>query len=142
MKPRLDARLAAAFLVLALAAIMPVRAASAESLSIRMVRAGQGAAIDPALQDVAALMKGNLAFSSFKLLESKVVPLPATGPLLFSGGYKVVLQGPAGDLDITVTHGRQAVIKTHVKLHGRAPLVLGGIASRDGTLLFVLNLVN
>jgi hypothetical protein len=142
MKMRLEFRIAAAFLVLTLFAVLPVHADGPQSLSIRMVLAGQGSDIDPQLQDVAALMKGNLAFSSFKLLEARTVPLPAASPLVFSGNYKVTLLGPADNLDITVTRGRQAVIKTLVKLNGRPPLVLGGVASRDGTILFVLNLVN
>ncbi len=142
MTQRLNFRLAIAFLLLVLVGTLPVKADKPSSLSIRMVLAGQGSDIDPRLQDVAALMKGNLAFSSFKLLDTKTVPLPSSGPVLFAGNYKVLLLGPGDNLDITVTHGRQTVIKTHVKLHGRAPLVLGGIASREGTLLFVLNLVN
>ena len=142
MMMRLDIRLVTAFLMMALTAVPGSVADTPDSLSIRMVQASQGSGIDPGLQDVAALMKGNLAFSSFKLLESKTAPLPAPAPLLFAGKYKVTLQGLAGDLAITVTHGRKPVIKTHVKLHGRMPLVLGGIASRNGIILFVLNLEN
>ncbi len=143
MKTRLSIRLTAVLLMLTLGGVArPIRADNAETLSIRMVLAGQGSAIDPQLQDVAALTKGSLAFSSFKLLDSKAITLPSSKPVLFGGNYKVLLKGLANDLDITVTHGRQAVIKTHVKLHGHAPLVLGGISSREGTLLFVLNLTN
>lgn len=120
-------------------AFLPARA-EAETLSIRLVRAGQGGEVDPALQDVAALMRGNLAFSSFKLLDSASVPLPAAGPVRMGKNFKVNLSGPAGNLSITVTQGGSTVIKTQAVLRGSSPLVLGGIPSREGTLLFVLKL--
>ena len=132
---------AAVCVLLVRGSLIPARAGTPVSLSIRMVQAGQGNEIDPALQDIAALMRGNLAFSSFKLLESQETVLPASAPAILGKSYKVTLQGPADNLDITVSRGRTVLIKTHVVLHGSAPLVLGGIASRDGTLLFVLNLV-
>jgi hypothetical protein len=131
---------ALALLLGLLLAPLPAQA-QAETLTIRMVRASQGTEIDPALQDVAALMRGNLAFSAFKLLDSATVTLPASAPVRLNKSYKVSLSGPASSLDITVTHGTVALIKTHAVLQGRSPLVLGGIPSRDGTLLFVLKLV-
>ncbi len=131
--------LMAAILFAALA-VLPARAGS-ESLSIRLVRASQGTEIDPALQDVAALMRGNLAFSSFKLVDSATVTLPASEPVKLGKNFKVALSGPANNLDITVSRGTVKLIQTRAVLHGRSPLVLGGIPARDGTLLFVLNLV-
>lgn len=131
--------LMAAFLFAALAPL-PARAAS-EALSIRLVRASQGTEIDPALQDVASLMRGNLAFSSFKLIDSATVTLPASEPVKLGKNFKVTLSGPAGNLDITVSRATVKLIQTRAVLHGRSPLVLGGIPSRDGTFLFVLSLV-
>lgn len=132
--------LLAFFLVLAWTAA-PAALAQNAQLSIRLVRAGQGGEVDPGLRDVAALMKGNLAFSSFKLLESASVGLPASGSVRM-GQYKVALSGPAAALDIHVTRGGSSVIKTRAVLRGGSPLVLGGIPSREGTLLFVLKLAD
>jgi hypothetical protein len=121
---------------------VPAARAESQKLSIRLVLAGQGSQVDPALKDVASLVRGNLAFSSYKLLETASVPLPASGSVRMGKNFKVSLSGPASNLDVTVTQGASSVIKTRAVLRGRSPLVLGGIPSRDGTYLFVLNLVN
>jgi hypothetical protein len=109
------------------------------ALSIRMVNAGIGTEIDPSLKDVANLMRGNLAFSSFKLVESEIVNLPASAPVKMKS-YKITLTGPANNLDVVISHAGRTLVKTHVELKGHSPLVLGGFSARDGTILFVLNL--
>jgi hypothetical protein len=131
----------AAVLLLWGQAVQPAQAEN-NTLSIRLVRASQGSETDPQLRDVAALMRGNMAFSSFKLLESQTVALPASAPVKMGKNYKVALKGPAENLEITVTRGLHVMLKTRVVLQGRVPLVLGGIPAKDGTLLFVLNLAN
>lgn len=133
--------LAAALLLWGLA-VQPAQAEKNDLLSIRLVLAGQGSIVDSQLNDVAALVRGNLAFSSFRLLESQTVALPASAPVKMGKSYKVTLKGPADNLEITVTRGLQVVLKTRVVLQGRAPLVLGGIPAKDGTILFVLNLIH
>lgn len=138
MTTRPSFRPLAILILVAVASLATAAGKEPSLLSIRLVRAGQGDGIDPQLQDVAALMRGTMAFSSFKLLDSKTVSLPASEPVLFAGNYKMTLKGAAEDLDIGVTKGRNFLLKTRVKLRGKAPLVLGGIATRDGTLLFVL----
>ncbi len=138
MTARLKCRLLAGVILLA-AALLPAAAQERVTLSIRLVRAGQLGGIDPRLNDVAALMRGNMAFSSFQLVESKTVALPASAPLVFARHYTMILRGPAQDLDIAVTRGRSALLRTRVKLNSKAPLVLGGITTRNGTLMFVLN---
>lgn len=122
-------------------AFSPEAAAQSQAaLSIRMVNAGVGSEIDPALTDVASLMRGNLAFSSFTLMESKTVELPASAPVKMGKNYKITLTGPPRNLDVVISQGNRVLVKTHVVLKGHSPLVLGGFASRSGTILFVLNL--
>jgi len=142
MRGRLDSRFPVlAFLTVLLAGSGPVAGQPQQPmLAVRLVAASHTSApLDARLQDVAPLLKANLAFRSFTLLESRTTALPAAAPIQFEAGYRLLAQGPADDLQITIARGRRPLLQTKVRLTGRAPLILGGIPHRNETLLFILN---
>ena len=114
------------------------------TLRVRLVRASPDQApTDPDLASLADLLRNNMSFRSFRLLDSQSVPLPlpTARTLHFSGRFRLALEGPPNTLNVTLARDRQTILKTRAVLRPGAPLVIGGIPDGSGgTLLFVLDL--
>ena len=86
---------------------------AASSLSIRLVEASNaGSGASPGLNDVAAILKGSLAFSNYKLIGASSINLPATGAKSRLGDYEVTCRGGQQSLSITVTCGGKVMLTT------------------------------
>ena len=111
-----------------------------QSVSIRLVEAGNTPNVDSAgLADVIGVLRNNLPYSSFKLVASSSVSLPARKAVRTIGAYKVSCSGQAGNLVIAVSRGRKVLLNTRVELH--EPLFVGGFPTGDGKHILVFVLV-
>jgi hypothetical protein len=116
----------------------------AASVDVRMVEArtesGKAAAFPAELRDLQPLL-GNFAFNRYRLLGRSRIALPATGqPTSLSGGYQLTAQGGQGDLQVTITRGKEVLLRTNVRLSPGKPVIIGGFNADDGRILFVLSL--
>lgn len=111
-------------------------------LRIRLVQASpEPGPTDPALVPLADLLRRNMTFRSFRLLDVKTLRLPAAQTLPFPGRFRLSLEGTAAALTVTLNRGSQTILNTRTSLHSRTPLVIGGVPhGSGGTLLFVLDL--
>lgn len=147
MKPRLllefgTVGLLAAALFIPAAALAQMSPPSEPMLRIRLVQASpEPGPTDSALTTLADLLRRNMTFRSFRLLDVKTLRLPADQTLPFSGRFRLSLKGTAASLTVTLSRGSQTILNTRTSLHGRTPLVIGGVPDGSGgTLLFVLDL--
>ncbi len=145
MKPPLSIPLilsASAIIALLVVPAVPVQAME-PAVRVRLIRASpETGATDPALVPLADLLRQNMTFRSFRLMDSQTVPLPAARTLQFPGGLRLTLNGPVESLDVTLLRGRHTILKTRAVLHRQAPLFIGGVPDgAGGTLLFSLDLV-
>lgn len=131
---RLGLLLVAAFALLA----SPVLAG--QQLGVRLVEASGGPArTDPALKDVEAMLKGNLPFSQFRLVDRTAVRLPAIQQATdLKGGVVMRFNGDQQKLAVTMEQGGRVVLQTQIALHDGIPLVLGGFPSGGGRMMIVL----
>jgi len=115
---------------------------SGPAVRVRLVRASaEPAPTDPDLAGLANLLRHNMSFRSFRLLDSQSVPLPTARTLHFTGRFRLTLEGPPNALNVTLARDRQTILKTRAVLRPGAPLVIGGVPDGSGgTLLFVLDL--
>ena len=115
-------------------------AAPATQLTARLVEAGnQGEGVDAAIRDVAPLLKANLPYRQFRLLDRKRLALPGGGATELRGGYLLRCSGNPDRVSITMERGGKVLIQTVLSLAGGRPAVLGGFPSdRGGRLLVVI----
>ena len=114
-------------------------AQAASSLSIRLVEASNvGSGISTGAKDVAAILKGSLAFSNYKLIGACSMSLPAMGAKGRVGDYEVTCRGGQQSLSITVTRGGHVMLTTQVRMQDGAPLILGGFPGGAGRHVLVL----
>jgi hypothetical protein len=130
-------RLIAALLLL----LAPLTGASAEdSLWIRMIEASNdGQEISPAVRDLVPLLRDNLPFKQYKLLDQNTTRLPASGEVKLAEGFKLRLFGVADNLQVTLEKDGKVMIQTVLSLRKGRPVILGGFPrGAGGKLLLVL----
>ncbi len=114
-------------------------ASAAGSLSIRLVQASnRGQGVGDGLSDVAELLRGNMPFNTYALLATRSLALPADGAMPMGEGLTVRCSGRQGNLQVTVTRDGRAVLQTTVELQDGIPLIVGGIPTERGKLIFIL----
>jgi hypothetical protein len=123
---------------LAVLTMLTAGAQAASSLSIRLPEASNaGSGVSPGVNDVAAILKGSLAFSSYRLIGSRSMSLPAAGAKNRVGDYEVICLGGQQSLAITVTRGGRVMLTTQVRMQDGAPLILGGFPGGSGRHVLV-----
>jgi hypothetical protein len=112
---------------------------AADVLSVRLVEASHdGTVVDRELTDVAPLLKRNMPFTSYRLVDARTVPLPAATVLEMRQKYTVGCDGAAADLKVTVARAGEELLRTTAALNPGKPLILGGFASDRGRILLIL----
>lgn len=122
--------------IVLLVALAPVSYAG--NLTIRLVEAtnnGKGDSGDVA--DIADVLRKNLQYKSFALVDSGSVKLPSSGSTTELGPFVLTLSGSEASLAISVTRDGKNALTTTVTLGKRTPLVLGGFSSGAGKLVLV-----
>lgn len=128
--------LLAATVALVLAAAL---GAEAGGVVIRQVRAERGGqSMDPALGDVASLLRGNMPYGQYRLVATRSIGLPASGDVQLEAGFSVTCSGGRDNLQIVLRRGRDKVLQTTVSLGAGRPLVLGGFPAGEATYLLIL----
>ncbi len=125
---------------LALALALRPADAPATQLSVRLIEASNAeGGMDRALQDIAPLLRNNLPFKTYTLVDAQAVRLPSTGQALtLRGGYIVRCQGSLERLAVTVELNGRVLIQTEIALRPGAPMILGGFSGGRGKMLVVL----
>lgn len=120
---------------------LPVLAAEAGApLSVRLVEAANDREeVSPALRDVVPMLRSNLPFRRFTLLDQATVKLPSTGQQAgLAGGFLLNVQGSQDRLSVTLERHGKVLIQTVLSLQNGKPFVLGGFPQGAGKLLLVL----
>lgn len=133
--------MAAGWLLAVALCFLPAASAGAgQQLGVRVVEASGGPArTDPALHDVEKMLKGNLPFSQFRLVDRASVRLPAVQQAAgLKGGITLRFNGDQMKLAVTMEQGGKVVLQTQIALHDGVPLVLGGFPSGGGRMMIVL----
>ena len=108
-------------------------------LTIRLVEASNdGDGIDKGLRDIGSILKGQLPFKRYRLIDRGRCKLPAKQSIGLARGYNVECQGNQEHLTIKVRHRKSELLTTTVALRDGKPLMLGGFPDRKGKLLLVL----
>ena len=114
-------------------------AAGGATLTIRLVEASnQGKGLGKGLGDVGALLQDNLKFNTFRLVDSKSLPLPARGAAQLAGGFTARCSGDQKNLAVTIERGGKAVLQSTVELQRGAPLILGGLPVEGAKMIVIL----
>jgi hypothetical protein len=122
--------------ILLLMALLTLPAA-ADTLSVRLVQMSNGAAyIDPDLSDMAGTIK-QLPYSTYKIVDSKTVALPANGTVNLSAGLAIVLKGAAANLDVDILRGGASTYKSTLGLRVGTPFSTV-LSSGAGKYLLIL----
>ncbi len=119
--------------LLALWALAASGARAADRLTIRLIQASnqtEGASAE--LRDVAPLLRRNLPYRRFELLESRTVRLPVEQSLPFAAGLTVRCAGDENRLALFVESDGVILLQTEVRLTGETPLILGGFPAPGG----------
>jgi hypothetical protein len=115
---------------------------SADTLTVRLVEAGNsGTGTSPALADVARLLKENMPFSSYVLVDSRQASVPGKGAVEIKGGYRVQYSGGGGGLTVVIQRDGKDLLRSTVALTASSPVVVGGFPSEKGKSVFVFTLV-
>jgi len=144
MNPRPTSRARRSRTALAAAALLALGAgvaAAGERLSIRLVEARQGEReeLAPQLRDVARLLRDNLPYAAYELLDSRTVSLPAKGAVPMAHEFTLYCYGMEDQLSLTLDHGGRVVLQTQIALREGRPFILGGFPGpRGGRILLVV----
>jgi hypothetical protein len=118
-------------------------AATAETLKINMVKASNKGdrMVDAKLKPFENLLKSNLPFKRFELVDSKSLSLPGdkTVPLK---DYALSCSGSAANLTIKVAHKGKQVMNSKVSIEAGKPLIVGGFpdaADKGARVLLILS---
>ena len=113
--------------------------AAGEQLGLRLVEAtNDNAGIAPGLADVADLLKRNMPFTGYRLVDSRSVPLPANGTTEMRLGFSVQCSGTQNSLAVTVMQKRNVLLRTNTALEDGKPLILGGFSGGGGRIFLIL----
>ncbi len=113
--------------------------ANETKLSIRWVEASNTVQDnDHKLADVMAILTAQLPFTSYKLVDYKLIPLPAEYSTSLARGYQLKCHGQQSRLAVEVRHQNVDLLKTTVSLKDNKPLILGGFPTEDGKLILIL----
>lgn len=115
-------------------------ARAAAPLSVRLVEAANDREeVTPALRDVVPMLRNNLPFRRFTLLDQTTVKLPSAGHQAeLAGGFLLRVQGSQDRLSVTLERHGKVEIQTVLSLQNGKPFVLGGFPLGAGKLLLVL----
>ena len=130
-------------LALIIAAGIVAPAAMAESLQVHMVQATNSgvAKIDSGLKSFEKLLKSNLPFKRFTLVDTKTVSLPAGKPIPLKD-YTLTCKGAASNLSISLSHKGRKVVNSNVKIEQGKPLIVGGFpdaSDKNARVLLILS---
>ena len=127
--------------VLAALIIVCATTALADALTIRLVEASNsGRGVGDGLRDVAGLLRNNMPFSSYVLLDTRQAAVPGNGIVTMQGGYRVEYSGGPGSLTVTIQRGGKVLLRSTVALTSVSPVVVGGFPSGNGKAIFVFTL--
>ena len=108
-------------------------------VTIRFVEASnEEVGIDKGLEDIGSILKGQLPFKRYRLIDRSQCKLPAKKSIQLARGYHLKCQGKQEHLTIWVRHGKADLLHTTVALKDGKPLMLGGFPDSRGKLLLVL----
>ena len=130
-------------MVMILAAGMMAPAAMAETLQVHMVQASNSgdAKIDAGLKSFEKLLKSNLPFKRFTLVDTKTVALPGGKPIPLKD-YTLTCKGAASNLAISLSHKGRKVVNSSVKIAQGKPLIVGGFpdaSDKNARVLLILS---
>ena len=119
------------------------QAAMAETLHVHMVQASNNGAakMDGSLKSFEKLLKSNLPFKRFTLVDKKTVPLPGGKPMPLKD-YTLTCTGTAANLSISLAHKGRNVMTSNVKIEEGKPLIVGGFpdaSDKDARVLLILS---
>lgn len=110
-----------------------------DKLGLRLVEAtNDNSGVAPQLADVADLLKRNMPFTGYRLLDTKTLALPAKGAVEMKLGFSVRCTGEQNNLAVTVVQKRDVLLRTTAALEDGKPLILGGFPTTDGRIILIL----
>jgi hypothetical protein len=117
----------------------PLQASAGQTVSVRLVEAhGEGQGLSPALNDVAGMLRKNLPYPRFDLLDSRNLKLPSDGTLQMRGGITMQYGGSAGAFRVAMRRGKTPLLSTTIALTKGRPFILGGFKGSRGRVLVLL----
>ena len=118
---------------------MQAGANAGETVSIRLVEASNnGEASSKQLDDVSSILKSQLSYKTYKLIDQKSCGLPAKGTIKMQKGFELECIGKQDNFSITVHKSGNKLLQTTLDLKSGKPLILGGFPSGKNKLLLVL----
>lgn len=111
-------------------------------LNTRLVRVSESAELgrlDPGLEDVMPLLRANLRYSDYRLIEDRDLKLRPGVEREFPGGFRVFVS----DIDklimtVSVDRHQQSLLRTRLRLRVGRPLVVGPFRDPGGSGGFIL----
>jgi len=108
-------------------------------LSVRLVEASHaGQGMGTGLGDVANLLQNNLPYTTFQLLSSRSMSLPASSMASLSLGIVARCSGGQENMNVILERGGKKIMQTTVELRDGIPLIIGGISTGQGKMIVVL----
>lgn len=112
---------------------------AADSLWIRLAEpANDDSGISSDLRDVADVLRKSFSYKSFRYLASSTMELPAKKVHATLSTFSVRCNGDRGSLSIEVWQGRSCLLKTTVSLKDGTPLIMGGLANKNGEPMILI----
>jgi hypothetical protein len=119
---------------------------AAPTLLIRLVQASNsgGQGDDAALADVLPVLRNNLRFSVYKLLDSRRHALRHDFSLTLAQQFRIAgIEVAGSELTVQVFRGSEELLRTRLRLRPDRPVILGGFTHGDDvTLILVLKLLS
>ena len=111
-----------------------------EVVTIRLVEASNGGGgVAKELGDVASILKGQLPFNQYRLVDRNQCKLPAAKrSIKMARGYGLECQGEQDNFTVKVRHKKSEILQTTIALKDGKPLMLGGFPDDKGKLLLIL----
>ncbi len=132
-------RYAIVIFVVVLSQMWAMMSEAGELVTLRLVEASNtGDGVSPELKDVGSILKAQLPFKSYRLVDRGKCKLPADQSIGMSRGYRIRCTGVQDNFTIKIRQGKSEILQTTVALKDGKPLMLGGFPSNKGKLLLIL----
>ena len=110
-----------------------------EFVTLRLVEASNtDGGVPPELKDVGGILRAQLPFTNYRLVDRGKCNLPANQTIRMSRGYNIQCTGTQDNFTVNVRQRKSEILQTTVAIKDGKPLMLGGFPSDKGKLLLIL----
>lgn len=132
-----------AMVLLLILGLTATSAQAGERIRVRLVEATQKGrqSIDSNLDDISGLLESSLPYKSYRLVDTKFIPLPADHTVRLSKHYSFSCKGTQANMRLRLLRDGREITASTVALKDKTPLIQGGFpsdADKDARMLVVL----